>query len=54
MAEGTRDALDWLHRFSPEEWLRAAMHELSVAKEHFAKHQTRPALASVSTITTVP
>jgi hypothetical protein len=36
----------WLRRFSADEWLRAGMHELSVAKEHLARHATRPGLAS--------
>lgn len=41
-----RDPSHWLHRFTPEEWLRAGVRELSVAKEAFARHATRPALAS--------
>lgn len=40
------DPKHWLHRLSAEEWLRAGMRELSVAKESTARHATRPALAS--------
>lgn len=41
-----RDPTHWLHRLTPEEWLRAGMRELAVAKEALARHATRPALAS--------
>jgi len=41
-----RDPTHWLHRFTPDEWLRAGMRELAIAKEGFAKHATRSALAS--------
>lgn len=40
------DPTHWLHRFTPDEWLRAAMTELITAKESFARHQGRAALAS--------
>lgn len=40
------DPTHWLHRFSPDEWLRAGIHELHVAKESLARHQSRAALAS--------
>ncbi len=41
-----RDAQHWLHRLSADEWLRAGMRELSVAKDSVQRHATRPALAS--------
>jgi len=41
-----RDSTHWLLRFSPDEWLRAGMRELNVAKESFARHAARPGLAS--------
>lgn len=41
-----RDPTHWLHRLAPDEWLRAGMKELAVAKEGFARHATRSALAS--------
>jgi hypothetical protein len=41
-----RDPNHWLLRFSPDEWLRAGMRELRVAKESFSRHAARPGLAS--------
>lgn len=41
-----RDPTHWLHRLTADEWLRAGMRELSIAKESSARHATRPALAS--------
>jgi hypothetical protein len=40
------DPKHWLHRLTAEEWLHAGMRELGIAKEAFARHQARPALAS--------
>lgn len=40
------DPTHWLHRFSPDEWLRAGIHELHVARESFTRHAARAALAS--------
>jgi hypothetical protein len=40
------DPKHWLHRFTADEWLRAGIRELSIAKEAFARHQSRSALAS--------
>ncbi|GAC1553326.1 MAG: hypothetical protein NVS3B10_15120 [Polyangiales bacterium] len=42
-----RDPSHWLHRFSPEEWLRAATKELGAARDSMGRHSTRPALASL-------
>lgn len=41
-----RDPTHWLFRLSPDEWLRAGMRELSIAKESLQRHAQRPALAS--------
>ena len=41
-----RDPTHWLHRLTADEWLRAGMRELSIAKESLVRHATRPALAS--------
>jgi len=40
------DPKHWLHRLTPDEWLRAGMRELAIAKDGFARHATRSALAS--------
>lgn len=40
------DPSHWLHRFTPDEWLRAGVRELHVAKESLGKRQNRAALAS--------
>ncbi len=40
-----RDTTHWLHRLQAEEWLRAGMRELGVAREAFARHAARPGLA---------
>lgn len=42
-----RDPEHWLHRFTPDEWMRASMNELATAKSSLARHASRPALASV-------
>lgn len=40
------DPSHWLHRLSPDEWLRAAMNELGACRQAFDRHASRPALAS--------
>lgn len=35
----------WLHRFTPREWLRAAMGELESARAAYARHNGRAGLA---------
>ncbi|GAC1351544.1 MAG: hypothetical protein NVS3B20_16770 [Polyangiales bacterium] len=40
------DPAHWLHRFSADQWLRAGMKELTVAREAMTRHATRVALAS--------
>ena len=40
-----RDPSHWLHRFDPEEWLRAAANELARAEQALAQKQQRPGLA---------
>jgi HEPN domain-containing protein len=40
-----RDANHWLYRFSPEEWIRAALGELRRAEEAYKKRDTRGGLA---------
>lgn len=39
------DANHWLHRFTPREWLRAAMGELEQARAAYARHNGRAGLA---------
>ena len=41
------DPRHWLHRLTADEWLRAGMKELSVARASMSQHQQRPALASL-------
>jgi hypothetical protein len=41
-----RDPTHWLHRLSPDEWIRAGMRELASAKASAARRAIRPALAS--------
>lgn len=41
-----RDPSHWLHRLQADEWLRAGIRELGLAKEAFARHAARPGLAS--------
>jgi hypothetical protein len=41
------DPRHWLHRLTADEWLRAGMKELSIARASIAHHQQRPALASL-------
>ena len=41
------DPRHWLHRLTADEWLRAGMKELSVARTSMSQHQQRPALASL-------
>jgi hypothetical protein len=40
-----RDPDHWLYRLSPDEWLRAAEHELRRAGEALVRKQTRPGVA---------
>lgn len=40
------DPQHWLHRFTADEWLRAAMRELGNCKAAFERRASRPALAS--------
>jgi len=40
------DPKHWLRRFTADEWLRAGMRELEVARDALGRHDTRPALAS--------
>jgi hypothetical protein len=40
-----RDASHWLNRFSPEEWITAAMGELRRAEEAYARFDARAGLA---------
>jgi hypothetical protein len=42
-----RDPSHWLHRFTAEEWMHAAMKELSTARASLDRHSARPALASL-------
>ncbi len=42
----TRDPNDWLRRYSPKEWIRAAMKELRAAEQSYAQRNARAALAS--------
>jgi HEPN domain-containing protein len=46
-SEFQRDPQHWLRRLSPEEWIRAALAELSRAQAAFAAHNATAALASV-------
>jgi len=40
-----RDASHWLHKFTPEEWIRAAMADLRRAEEALTQKNSRAALA---------
>ena len=40
-----RDADHWLFKFSPDEWINAALGELKRAEEAYAKHDVRAGLA---------
>lgn len=40
-----RNEAHWLHKFSPDEWLRAAMGELRRAEQAYARRQGRAGLA---------
>lgn len=42
-----RDPSHWLHRLSPEEWLRAALAELQRAQGAFERHERAAAVAGV-------
>ena len=42
-----RDPSHWLHRFTSDEWMKAAMKELSTARASLDRHSSRPALASL-------
>jgi HEPN domain-containing protein len=46
-SEFERDPQHWLRRLSPEEWIRAALTELSRAQAAFAAHNATSAFASV-------
>ena len=45
MPDFARDPSDWLRRYSPAEWIRAALGELSRAEQAWALDQGRAALA---------
>jgi HEPN domain-containing protein len=47
MAEFTRDPAHWLRRFSPDEWIRAALAEVKRAEEAFARGDVRAGAAGV-------
>ena len=42
-----RDPKHWLHRLTADEWLRAGMKELALARAALTQHASRPALASL-------
>lgn len=42
-----RDPTHWLHRLTADEWMRAAMRELSTARTSMARHSGRTTLASL-------
>jgi len=42
-----RDPTHWLHRLTADEWMKAAMKELSTARASIERHSARPALASL-------
>jgi HEPN domain-containing protein len=45
--EFTRDPSDWLRRYSPDEWIRAALAELSRAEAAWARGDARSGTAGV-------
>ena len=47
MVEFTRDPSDWLRRYSPDEWIRAALAELSRAELAWARGDARSGAAGV-------
>ena len=47
MGEFTRDPAHWLHRFSPDEWIHAALGELSRADKAWAAGQLRAGVVGV-------
>jgi hypothetical protein len=47
MDDFTRDPSDWLRRFSPDEWIRAALGELSRAEAAWARGDARSGAAGV-------
>jgi hypothetical protein len=47
MGDFTRDPSDWLRRFSPAEWIRAALGELSRAEAAWARGDARSGAAGV-------
>jgi HEPN domain-containing protein len=44
-ASFARDPNDWLRRYSPKEWIRAAMKELRLAETSYAQRNARAGLA---------
>lgn len=47
MGEFIRDPSDWLHRLSPDEWIRAALGELRRAEAAYQRRETRTGAAGV-------
>ena len=47
MGEFTRDPGHWLNRFSPDEWIRAALGELARAEKAWAAGQVRAGVVGV-------
>jgi hypothetical protein len=45
MSRFVRDPEDWLLRYSPKEWIRAAMKELHLAEQSYAQRNARGGLA---------
>jgi HEPN domain-containing protein len=45
MSRFVRDAEDWLLRYSPKEWIRAAMKELRLAEQSYAQRNVRAGIA---------
>src|SRR5271155_3405359 len=45
MSEFQRDPSDWLRKFSPDEWIRAALGELRRAEEAYKAHNAKGGLA---------
>jgi hypothetical protein len=47
MGQFVRDPEHWLHRLSPDEWIRAALAEVKRAETAYARGDTRGGAASV-------
>jgi HEPN domain-containing protein len=47
MGEFTREPGDWLRRFSPDEWIRAALSEVKRAEAAYARGDARAGAAGV-------